>query len=63
MKLNIEVTKCSKEVAKIIQELGGKITFVYQTPLTLRAHLKPEKFKKIPKTPMPPPKKVLKLEK
>lgn len=35
---------------------------MYHTPLTLRSLLKPHKFKKELKIPMPPPKTVLKLE-
>ena len=44
--------------------LGGGLKVVYRTDLLLRNHLKPHKFHpdKQLKTPMPPPKKVRKLE-
>ena len=45
--------------------MNGKLTHVYRTRLILRQELKPHKIKdhKFYKTPMPPPKEVLKMEK
>ena len=44
--------------------MGGSLNVNYRTPLTLRYHLKPHRFNqnKELKTPMPPPKKIKKLE-
>jgi large subunit ribosomal protein L15 len=45
--------------------MGGSVKVVYRTPLLLRKHLKPQKFEEYenPKSPMPNPKSVKKMEK
>ena len=64
-KLDLEVTDASDMALKIIKEMGGSVKVEYRTPLLLRQHLKPHKFQpdRTLKTPMPPPKKVKKMEK
>ena len=63
--IHLEVSDASVSAIKVIRELGGSIKVVYRTPLLMRYHLKPHKFSsyKELKTPMPPPKRVMKLEK
>ena len=61
--LNLVVSECTKSVAETVQQLGGSVTLQYNTRLTLRAHLQPEKFETLPRMPIPPPKRVLRLEK
>jgi hypothetical protein len=48
-----------------VKETGGEIKVQYRTPLLMRYHIKPHKFPdyKELKVPMPPPKRVKKLEK
>lgn len=41
--LNLEVTDASKSVIQKITELGGEVKCIYRTPLTLKAHILPEK--------------------
>ncbi|CAI2374057.1 unnamed protein product [Moneuplotes crassus] len=62
--LHFEVQDASMSAIEAIQRNGGSVTSVYYTPTIIRRLLCPYKFK-IPeaKIPMPPPKKVLKLEK
>ena len=62
--VQLEVTDASKEAIDAVKGLGGGLKVVYRTDLLLRNHLKPHKFHpdKQLKTPMPPPKKVKKLE-
>ncbi len=62
--MNLEVSDASKSAIEAIKELGGSIKVVYRTPLIMRYHLKPHKFSdhKTLKTPMPPQKRVMKLE-
>ncbi len=61
----MEVSDATTEAIKVIKELGGSIKVQYRTPLLMRYLLKPHKFSdhKTLKTPMPPQKTVLKLEK
>lgn len=54
--VNIEVSQASAGAIRAIEEAGGKIVTVYHAPLALRAHLKPDKFAILPKSPTPPPK-------
>ena len=62
--MHFEVQHASQSVIDVVNELGGSVKIVYHTPTTLVRHLKPHKFwKKEIKTPMPPPKKVLQMEK
>lgn len=63
--IHIEASNASSTAIDLIKATGGKITVKYRTPLLIRYHTKPHKFKEYKelKTPMPPPKKVLKLEK
>ena len=60
----MEISDASQEAIDAVKEMGGSLKVVYRTPLLLRNHLKPHKFRpeKELKTPMPPPKKVKKLE-
>jgi hypothetical protein len=63
--INIEVSDASASAIEVIKSTGGKISMQYRTPLLMRYHIKPHKFSdhKTLKTPMPPPKTLLKLEK
>jgi len=56
-KINIEVTKATKQAIAAVENLGGKITTRYYNILGLRALLRPEKFAKIPKFAAPVRKK------
>lgn len=63
--INIEANDATHGAIQAINETGGQIFVNYRTPLILRQYLKPHKFPEYVelKTPMPPPKKVHKLEK
>ena len=63
--LHLELSDASLSAIEVIKATGGNIKVVYRTPLLMRQHLKPHKFPayKELKTPMPPQKRVLKLEK
>jgi large subunit ribosomal protein L15 len=63
--LNLELSDASTSAIETIRQTGGSIRVVYRTPLLMRYHLKPHKFSshKELKTPMPPQKRVIKLEK
>ena len=63
--INLEVSDASTSAIETIRKLGGSIKVVYRTPLLMRYHIKPHKFAehKELKTPMPPQKRVIKLEK
>jgi len=63
--IHLEVSDASLSAIEIIRKSGGSIKVVYRTPLLMRYHLKPHKFQtyKELKTPMPPQKRVIKLEK
>jgi large subunit ribosomal protein L15 len=63
--VTLEVNDASQQAIDCVKDLGGSLKVVYRTPLILRKHLKPHKFddNRELKTPMPPPKKVKKLEK
>ncbi len=54
--VHIVVTKASKSAIAAVEALGGSVVCQYDTQLTLRAALKPEKFEVLPKRPSPPPK-------
>lgn len=61
--LDLEVSDASEAAVEAVKELGGSVKAVYNTKQTLRRNLMPHKYhKKEVRTPMPPPKKVLKLE-
>jgi len=63
--VNIEANDATQGAINAITQTGGEIMSNYRTPLILRQYLKPHKFPEYVqlKTPMPPPKKVKKLEK
>lgn len=63
--INLEISDASTTAIEIIKKTGGSISVKYRTPLLVRYHIKPHKFKEYKelKTPMPPPKRVKKLEK
>ncbi len=63
--IHIEASDASLTAIDVIRKTGGSIKVVYRTPLLMRYHLKPHKFQshKELKTPMPPQKRVIKLEK
>jgi large subunit ribosomal protein L15 len=56
--VKFEVSRASERAVATVEAAGGLVTSVYHTPLTLRAHLHPEKFQTLPRTPRPPPKKM-----
>lgn len=62
--IHLEVSDASTSSIEAIKNIGGSLKVKYRTPLLMRYHLKPHKFKdyKELKTPMPPPKRVKKLE-
>ena len=62
--ITLEVSDASLDAIAAVKETGGNIKVQYRTPLLMRYHIKPYNFKdyKSLKTPMPPPKKVKKLE-
>lgn len=64
MPINLEVSDASSSAIEAIKSTGGEVSMVYRTPLTMREYLKPHKFPeyKTLKAPMPPPKKVKRLE-
>jgi len=51
--VNIEVSRASRKAIEALERAGGTIVCRYYHPLGLRALRYPEKFKKIPKTPLP----------
>lgn len=62
--MHLEVSDASKTAIDAIKAAGGSIKVVYHTDTTLKKHIKPHKFiNPNVKIPMPPPDKVLKLEK
>lgn len=63
--IHLEISDASAGAIETIRKTGGSIKVVYRTPLLMRYHLKPHKFQthKELKTPMPPQKRVIKLEK
>jgi len=63
--LHLEITDASKSAIEAVKENGGTIKVIYRTSLLMRYHVKPHKFAshKDFKTPMPPQKRVIKLEK
>jgi large subunit ribosomal protein L15 len=62
--IHLEASDASVSAIEMIRSTGGSIRVVYRTPLLMRYHLKPHKFAshKELKTPMPPQKRVIKLE-
>ena len=62
--ITLEVTDASEQAIEAVKNLGGDLKVVYRTELLLKNHLKPHKFHPDAnlKTPMPPPKKVRKME-
>ena len=62
--IHLEASDASLSAIEMIRNTGGSIRVVYRTPLLMRYHLKPHKFAsyKELKTPMPPQKRVIKLE-
>lgn len=63
--VNLEVADASAFAIETIKSTGGSLSHTYRTDLIMRQHLKPHKFdeNKELKTPMPPNKKIKKLEK
>lgn len=61
----MEVSDATTEAIEAVKSLGGELNVIYRTPLLMRYHIKPHKFSdhKTLKTPMPHPKKLVKLEK
>ena len=61
----LEASDASDEALQLIKEMNGTLIHRYRTPLILRQELKPHKIKehKYYKTPMPPQKDLLKMEK
>ncbi|XP_063900279.1 uncharacterized protein LOC135121410 [Zophobas morio] len=57
-KIDIEISAASKTAIEAVERNGGRIVAKYYSPLTLRALLKPEKFKVLPKE-FPPTKNKL----
>jgi len=62
--IHLEVSDASSEAIDAVKSAGGNLKVIYRTPLLFKNHMKPHKFhpSKQLKTPMPPPKKVKKLE-
>ena len=62
--IELEVSDASAEAIEAVKSTGGNLKVVYRTKLILKNHMKPHKFHpdKQLKTPMPPPKKVKKME-
>lgn len=62
--ITLEVSDASSQAIDAVKDLGGDLKVVYRSELLLRQHLKPHKFHPSVnlKTPMPPPKKVKKME-
>eukprot|EP01035_Chromulina_nebulosa_P020725 gene20725-26869_t len=54
--IHLEVSFASKESIKAVESVGGTITCVHFTPLSLRALIKPYKFELLPKRARPSPK-------
>lgn len=54
-KVDIEVSRASREAIRAVEKNGGSVLSVYLTPLALRAVVKPEKFPFPLKSPLPPP--------
>lgn len=62
--LNFEVTDATKAAVDAIKAKGGSVTCVYRTSIQQRFHLKPYKYDlPMRDQAMPPPNKLLKLEK
>mmetsp|Transcript_15695 Transcript_15695/g.28637 ORF Transcript_15695/g.28637 Transcript_15695/m.28637 type:complete len:255 (+) Transcript_15695:953-1717(+) len=62
--LHFEVTDATKGAVEAIKAKGGSVTCVYRTHIQQRYHLKPYKYDlPMRDMAMPPPKKLLKLEK
>lgn len=62
--IHLEANDATHSAIEAVTSTGGGISVKYRTPLILRKYLKPHKFPAYAalKTPMPPPKKVNKLE-
>lgn len=62
--VSLEISDASSQALEAVKGLGGNVLVQYRTRLLMRQHLKPHKFAehKELKTPMPPQKKVKKLE-
>jgi len=54
--INIEISRASQSAIAAIEAAGGNITTVHYNKLALRALLKPQKFKLLPRMASPPPK-------
>jgi hypothetical protein len=63
--ISLEASDATEQAVAAIKETGGTIEMTYRTPLIMRQYLKPHKYPEyvLLKTPMPPPKKVRKMEK
>ena len=62
--ITLEVNDASSQAIDAVKSFGGDLKVIYRSDLTLRYHLKPHKFRPDLnlKAPMPPPKKVKRLE-
>lgn len=61
MPIRLEATDASRTVVDRVQSLGGSVTCVYRTPLTLQAHLRPEQFPLPMEEPLPPVRRITQL--
>jgi len=59
----LEVSDASATAVEAIKRTGGTVTCIYKTPNTLRYLLKPHKYERPIKDPMPDQKLVIKMEK
>jgi hypothetical protein len=63
--VHLEVTDAASHAINSVKQLNGSLSVKYRTPLLMRYHMQPHKFKqwKELKTPMPTPKKLKQMEK
>lgn len=61
--LKLEVSSATKPAIDFVKASGGSVTCVYRTPLTMRYHLRPDKWDIPPRDPQTPPKKAYSMEK
>lgn len=60
--LKLEVSSASKQAIDLVKAAGGTVTCVYRTRLTMRYHLRPEKWVVPPKDPQTPPRRAHSME-
>lgn len=61
--LKIEVSGATQIAIDSLKAVGGEVIIKYRTPLKLREHISPEKFRLPLKEPIPGAKEVYRLEK